>query len=30
MENQGKLFQGQKNAKIANIEKEKQQFHFYR
>ena len=30
MEIQGKLFQGQKNAKIAIIEKETQQFHFYR
>ena len=30
MENQGKLFQGQENAKIAVIEKETQQIHFYR
>ena len=29
MENQGKLVQGQKNAKIAIIEKETQQIHFY-
>ena len=30
MENQGKLFQGQKNAKNAIIEKETQQIHFHR